>query len=169
MLRDLIEQNLSLLTQAQEILTLLPEALYRLSNDATYGASPGAHIRHILQYYDALLSGLSGGVINYDTRNRSSPIETNLAEALAASDKIFAALAALPNDDRAVQTIQNQNPRECAPPEASSLRRELAFLISHTVHHFALVAVALRINGVAVPRYFGYAPATIHYLEKRYA
>jgi len=169
MIRDLIEQNLSLLTQAHEILTLLPEMFYRLSNEKTFGASPGAHFRHILQYYEALLAGLPGGVINYDTRDRSSPIETNLADALAACDRIFAALAALPDSDRAVQTIQNQNSREAATPENSSLRRELAFLVSHTVHHFALVAVAIRMNGFTVPRYFGYAPATIQYLEKQYA
>ena len=43
---------------------------------------------------------------------------------------------------------------------ASNLSRELAFLGSHAVHHFAIVALILRLQGVEVPRYFGVSLST---------
>jgi hypothetical protein len=42
----------------------------------------------------------------------------------------------------------------------SSLCRELAFLGSHTVHHFALLLEHCHQQGVSVPEGFGKAPAT---------
>ncbi len=42
----------------------------------------------------------------------------------------------------------------------STLERELAMLASHTVHHYAIVALLLRIKGVVVPETFGVAPST---------
>jgi hypothetical protein len=44
--------------------------------------------------------------------------------------------------------------------------RELAFVLSHTVHHNALIAIMAQTLGVPVPARFGYAPSTIAYLEK---
>ena len=42
----------------------------------------------------------------------------------------------------------------------STLRRELAFVISHTVHHQALIAMLLAVAGLQVPESFGLAPST---------
>ena len=42
----------------------------------------------------------------------------------------------------------------------TSLGRELAFVVQHTIHHAALIAVLLDILGVRVPADFGYAPST---------
>jgi hypothetical protein len=44
--------------------------------------------------------------------------------------------------------------------------RELAFVLSHTVHHNALIAVMALTLGVSIPDRFGYAPSTIAHLEK---
>jgi uncharacterized damage-inducible protein DinB len=42
----------------------------------------------------------------------------------------------------------------------STVGRELAFVMSHTTHHQALIAMLLATMGVAAPAWFGYAPAT---------
>jgi uncharacterized damage-inducible protein DinB len=42
----------------------------------------------------------------------------------------------------------------------STHARELAFVISHTIHHCALMAVLLAVQGIPVPYRFGYAPST---------
>ena len=46
-------------------------------------------------------------------------------------------------------------------PAASTLSRELQFLVSHTVHHDALIAAAARALGVATEPDFGIAPSTL--------
>ena len=48
----------------------------------------------------------------------------------------------------------------------SSVERELQFLRSHTVHHFALIAVILRLSGVEPDEQFGVAPSTLRYREE---
>ena len=46
----------------------------------------------------------------------------------------------------------------------STLERELQFLLNHGLHHFALIAVGLRLRGRAVPTDFGLAPSTVRWL-----
>ena len=43
--------------------------------------------------------------------------------------------------------------------------RELLFLISHTVHHFALIAFMLRSFGIEPGDKFGVAPSTLRYRQ----
>ncbi len=45
--------------------------------------------------------------------------------------------------------------------------RELAFTLSYTIHHNAIIAVAVKSLGLALPEHFGYAPATIAYLAQK--
>ncbi len=49
----------------------------------------------------------------------------------------------------------------------TSLGRELAFVMSHTIHHNALIGVIAKLLGIDVPERFGYAPSTLAYLETR--
>jgi hypothetical protein len=49
----------------------------------------------------------------------------------------------------------------------TTVGREFAFVLSHTVHHNALIAVIAKLLGVQVPERFGYAPSTLAYLEHR--
>ena len=49
------------------------------------------------------------------------------------------------------------------------ISRELQVLSSHTVHHFALIAVTLRMHGVEMDPDFGMAPSTLRYLASKTA
>src|SRR5262249_43081278 len=51
----------------------------------------------------------------------------------------------------------------------SSVTRELMALSSHTIHHFALIAMTLRAHGVVVNPDFGVAPSTLRYREQKQA
>ena len=48
----------------------------------------------------------------------------------------------------------------------SSTSRELQSLMSHTTHHFALIAMMLRTRGLSVERDFGVARSTLRYQER---
>src|SRR5262245_51244700 len=48
----------------------------------------------------------------------------------------------------------------------SSLKRELQFLLSHTTHHYALIALALRSRGFEPGSEFGVAPSTLRHWRK---
>ena len=54
-----------------------------------------------------------------------------------------------------------------SPPRsfATTLGREVAFVLSHTLHHQALIAAHLRATGHDVPDNFGVAPATLQHRD----
>jgi len=127
------------------------------------GASVGAHLRHCLEAFESLLAGLPRGAVDYDTRRRDARAER---EPFAALERIEALRAALLEEiaPAADGPLGVRADEPDLPPEAgfvaSSLARELRAVASHTVHHFAVVALQLRVAGVAVDARFGVAKST---------
>jgi hypothetical protein len=51
----------------------------------------------------------------------------------------------------------------------STARRELRFLLSHTIHHYALIALSLGTRGFEIPEAlsgFGVAPSTLRHRKQ---
>lgn len=124
----------------------------------------GAHLRHVVEHYEALVNGLPLGVADYDGRPRDRQLETNPT---LARDRLLGLRQVLgqwtPDMlDRPVQVLgQGGITGDFDFNVASSVGRELAFLASHAVHHFALLAAHLQRHGVPVPAHFGKAPGTV--------
>jgi hypothetical protein len=51
----------------------------------------------------------------------------------------------------------------------STISRELQALSSHTIHHFALIAVILRLHGIFLDPEFGVSPSTLRYQAAKFA
>jgi uncharacterized damage-inducible protein DinB len=124
--------------------------------------SIGGHVRHCLDHVEALERALDRGVCCYDDRVRGTAVEDDPAVAcarLAACRMRLAALdpAMLARPLALSARISTDGVTVHAP---STVGREVAFVISHTVHHAALVAVLLEDLGIAVPARFGLAPTT---------
>ena len=48
----------------------------------------------------------------------------------------------------------------------SSVGREMAYVLSHTIHHNALIGTMVKILGGWLPDRFGYAPSTLAHLKE---
>jgi hypothetical protein len=135
-----------------------------LQSAPSFAGPVGAHLRHVIEHYQALADGLTLGVVDYDGRPRDRQLETN---ATLARDRLLGLRQALgqwtPDMlDRPVQVLgQGGITGDFDFCVASSVGRELAFLASHAVHHFALLAEHLQRHGVPVPAHFGKAPGTV--------
>lgn len=159
----IVEQNLYFLRQGLELLSCLDADLYAARDG---GRSPiGAHLRHCVDYYRCLLAGLDSGRVDYDARQRDPVLESDPRAAGDALREIAGRVAAIaPEDFTRVLEVKVDAPDEC--PYAwnrSTLGRELRFLVSHTVHHYALIAIMLRERGVDPGDDFGVAPSTLEY------
>ncbi|KAB8314233.1 DinB family protein [Tolypothrix campylonemoides VB511288] len=122
----------------------------------------GGHLRHVIEHYAAFLAGAAQGAVHYDRRARDPDVERDPRAALAA-------IAVLARDLGTFDLPPSTPLRvalECAAAgmetdAPSSVGRELQFLASHAVHHFALMRPALEADA-RVPRPdFGYAAATL--------
>lgn len=125
------------------------------------GSSVGDHFRHILDHYTALLEGWAGGRIDYENRRRDPAVsaspELARSRLLAQTEALSALTAAA-----ATPVLVRGEPGDL--DTGSTLARELNFVLSHTVHHLALVAFMVRAGGRETPPGFGVAPSTLRHL-----
>lgn len=161
----------AILLQGVKLLRSLDAATYTERHPSCFNSSIGGHIRHNLDHYWSLLRGLDDGQIDYDARARDAAIENDPGAAADASEAIAAELKTLEggNTDRDLR-VKMDTGSYALPDEEwsrSTLRRELQFLLSHTVHHYALITVMCRDIGVTPEPGFGVAPSTLKYQQAR--
>lgn len=160
-----LEGNLLVLRQAVEVLNRLDDERYATWS-ATPGGSPvGAHFRHVFDHYRAFLAGLASGEIDYDARERQVPLERDRRLAIATALAFVTDLGRIPGDlaDRPLRITTRSVAADDGDPDWSqtTVKRELQFLVSHSVHHYALIKELLRQSGFAAGEDFGVAPSTI--------
>jgi hypothetical protein len=129
-------------------------------------APVGSQFRHILDHYRCFLLGRQQGRINYDARPRDPRIETDPVEAAQVARAIAEALGEIhvEDGDRPVMVQMDCGGNDGVPDwRPSTLGRELQFLVSHTVHHYALIKLLLEDRGLATSEEFGTAPSTLAY------
>jgi len=105
--------------------------------------------------------GLKSGHIDYDKRKRNPELETNRLFAL---ESMLGYASKFQEETFFLEFLnisQNYNPKEPVPVVTSNLTRELMFLVSHTVHHYAIISILVKLDGGVVPEGFGFSPATL--------
>lgn len=166
-LAALIEINLYSMNQVLALLSRISENAYSVPPAGFPAYRVGAHVRHIVDFYHCFFKGLETRRIDYNARSRDRQIETSRAKASAAITNIIASFDScrrLRGNDSLLVIPEDG---EDGLPEhllRSSVSRELQALSSHTIHHFALIALILRLHGLAVDPAFGMAPSTLRYL-----
>ena len=167
----LIVENTGLLRQAVSLLQQLNDDQFRRHDPAKYPSCIGKHIRHCVDHYDKFIAGLDAGKINYDERPRDTSVEIDRRVAIVRLQQLGEALQHIPKAVLSDTVFINSNESEhnncSANWNVSSVARELQFLISHTVHHYALVAMMLRLQNVEVDSEFGFAQSTIKHERSR--
>lgn len=151
-----------LLDELAALVAGLDADVYGARFPADASGSIGEHVRHCLDHVGALLAAGPTAIVNYDKRERGTPAESDPAAASRQIVRLSAALErwASRSTDEPVQ-LELLVSRDTKPIETwSTLGRELAFVISHTIHHQALIAVLLAVHGCDVPARFGCAPST---------
>jgi hypothetical protein len=169
----LIEINVRWLRQALRLLERLDDEAYSTTPSGFAPHRAGAHLRHILEFYQSFLEGLEWSHIDYDARRRDEAIERSRDAASAAMRSIIRSLETSQElRGERIIWVRMEDAEANAVRESfmeSSISRELQGLSSHTIHHFALIAMTLRMHGVKMDPDFGMAPATLRYLASKTA
>jgi hypothetical protein len=147
------------------------EAVLRQGRDLVAACDPsafraqiGPHLRHVIEHYEELLTGLATRVIDYDARAREQALEHDPGQAIARIDSIVARLAVIGDVPETIAVSQqgglDGDERFIV---MSSPLRELLFVAGHAIHHYAMLKPALESAGVPLPSDFGKAPGTVRY------
>ena len=156
----LVRENIALLEQALTLIESVSDTQFMCS-----GAGP--QLRHVLEFYECFLDGLSSGHIDYDQRRRDLSLERSRTVAESRISTIVVRLAANRELDRdSVVFVRMEDSAGVSAADAwllSSTGRELQSLCSHSTHHFALIAALLKPFGVTLPADFGVALSTLRH------
>lgn len=157
--RHLLAFNRQLLDQ-----TLALVAAHQGHGRPAYPGPVGSHLRHVIEHWEALVLSHDTGCVDYDARPRDALLA---ACPVLASRRLRALRQALQawNADTLAAVVRVRGlcglAGELPFVVDSSIGRELAFVASHAVHHFALLAPHCVASGIAIDADFGKAPATV--------
>ncbi len=137
-----------------------------------YSDHIGPHVRHIIEHYQTLQRVLDGALttqvptVDYDNRARDIRIETDPAFALTQLRALQRWLVSAQWGDKDLTRTVAVHLRGGLQGEftfvgPSSVARELTFLASHAVHHFAVLQGYARQEGKSFGAGLGKAPATV--------
>ncbi len=156
---DVLDQGLLLLSTVEE-------DTFGTVAGSPYSASIGQHYRHVLDHFICLADGIMTGTIDYDQRNRNRQLETSRAVARDKTEQLremFWGLgeAKLSAQYRVLYSIGYSN--DAAQEIDTVLAREIAFCVSHAIHHFAIIRLVCSHFSIELPQEFGVAPSTLKY------
>lgn len=163
-MQDLVTANTFLLDQAERLLVALEDQVYAEPDGNVFGSSLGQHVRHCLDHYASFLNGLPFSKIDYDHRERNPDLECLTECAIIEIERLRQSL-------RDTATVDASTPvavkMDCGGGDKawhqSTLGRELQFLVSHSVHHFAMINGMCTQRGLSTEEGFGIAPSTLQH------
>lgn len=163
----MISGNIYLLEQGASLLGQLDDQVYAAVPAEISRSGIGAHLRHCLDFYDSFLRGIELGKVDYDLRERNELIEVSRFAALAKIRELVDRLrqVCIGRDLELLVKRENEHSFLSLAWDRSSIQRELQFLFSHTVHHYALINVFLRLQGIQPVADFGVAPSTLKFWQ----
>jgi hypothetical protein len=173
---NIVVANLRVLEQGRELVASLPDSAFAGEGGASKPVGP--HFRHVLEHYSCFFDGFDRAeidaiaVIDYDSRARESALETDRGVAAARIDQLIASLIGLDGahlDRQARARLESGLGEDADQWSRTSVRRELHFLLSHTVHHYALIGLLLAQRGIDAGSEFGVAPSTIKFWQSQQA
>jgi uncharacterized damage-inducible protein DinB len=150
------------LEELMRLVLTLPVEAYCARTSRVSG-SIGEHVRHVLDHISSLVAACPSAVLSYDHRARGTGVETEPSAAVREMMRLDAALERWDNRslDEPVAVVALVSTNGQSVNGWSTLARELAFVMSHTIHHQAIVALLLEQQGTDVPdERFGFAPST---------
>ena len=164
----IINNCIGLLEQAIGLIEQIDDDVYVSTSPMSPRGSIGGHLRHILDFYQNFVAGIDSGHINYNLRQREAMLERERGHATQTISKTIGALQSLARleGERPLLVSTEENDESTPAWCASSVLRELDFLRSHTIHHYSLVAMLLRLHDIDPGEDFGVAPSSLKYWKE---
>lgn len=162
--QKLLDYNSAVLDQALKVLDA-----HAAAPASDYAAHSGPHLRHVIEHYEAFTQHVASHSVDYDTRARDRAPEQDIAVARAriqALQQQLMTLDATTLTEPIAVHLRGGLGGEDNFVSFSSLARELLFLASHAVHHYAVIQLHCKAQGICLGDDFGKAPATVRHARQ---
>lgn len=191
LLEQVIRGNIEALDQGLTLVRSVSDEQYQKVVAPYASSSMGAHFRHILDMFFALKGPLDDDkklnaakqeplnkgtdtfrvLIDYDHRRRGALIETERSQAINEIEEIKQWVKNLQSlcDHFGNFTVDVVTEVSLCDTQSvtveSNFLRELVFVSSHAVHHYALISLIAKLQNVELNDDIGLAPATVSFLR----
>ena len=157
-----LQPIVDLLHEMQTVIERLDDAGYTMPAPGRSSGAIGGHVRHCLDHVKAVIAATHSGVCAYDRRARGTDVETDRRVAVQAIAAVIDVVRHLEPSvlDREIEVETQLDRTGATITTRSSIGRELVYVMSHTIHHNAIVALMLQARGVGTDPRFGLAPST---------
>ena len=154
-----------LLNQLHDIVDQLEKGHFSTPVEVLNNSTIGQHVRHTIEFFLCLMDGHTAGSINYDERKHDVFIEQDPQLAIRVIKSIQEFLKKEPQDFNMFLRANYSLVQDIEQVMPSSFYRELAYNIEHTIHHMALLKIAIKqeFNYVTLPDHFGVASSTVRH------
>lgn len=165
-MNPIFQGNIEILEQGINLLTNISDDIYT-RQDEFVNSTIGQHVRHILDMFAILQSQFNKQeVIDYETRERNTPVETDKKIALQRYAQYKTWINSLKEQDLNTQVsiLHETTPSKTQCVEQCSFfGRELIHICSHAIHHYAIIKLSLKHFGEPISQNdnFGIAASTI--------
>ena len=155
---DAIEKNLNL---GADLIGFISDEQFRDKTVPPYHSSIGCHMRHILDIFDCILTGLDAGKVDLTARSRNVTVETDKAACQAYLASVLERLNSLRTADlEQLIDVTDDLGLGCVTCKYT-LGAALVQAHSHAIHHFAALGYVNSCLGINMPAAeFGYNPTT---------
>lgn len=158
---------LEVVRQLTDLLKQIEPIYYSQPLSVLNGSSIGQHTRHVVEFYQCLLKGVSGGVVDYDARERNLLLENDLFFTIETLQVIEYQIANIENPNETLLLAVSY----CSEQQdfiETNFMREMVYLVEHSIHHYALIRIGIQENfaGISIPKNFGVAYSTVKHREE---
>ena len=165
------------LNELSDVVALMGDVQFSKPLTIFSGSSVGMHARHIIEFYQCLLSQCENGqIVNYDKRQRDLLLESNLEYFTFTVNILIETLEELDKNSLdyplSIRSSLNSITNDCEHGNAdiigSNLARELHYNLEHTIHHAAFIKIGVLslMPDAELPKTFGIAPSTLRYQKQ---
>ncbi|MBA2610766.1 MAG: DinB family protein [Bacteroidetes bacterium] len=163
MLKEISKKQL---TELKKILDQVKDSDYSKTIDVLENGTLGRHVRHILEFYECLFISNEGDTICYDDRKRNLLLEGNVRFACDYIDEISDQIDKIEINKRLLLKSKYEGSEVIME---TSLFREITYNIEHTVHHLAIIRIAIssELKYIDLSQTFGFADSTVQFLKSQ--
>lgn len=150
------------LEETKSILLQFDDTMYQKKLAIISNGTIGKHFRHIIEFYFCLFDENNLDYICYDERKRNLLWETSIEESISIIDFLINRINTIDLSKNILLKQSYYNETFNIP---TIYQRELIYCFDHSIHHFALIRIAIENNfsHINFSKDFGVAPSTIVY------
>jgi len=162
---NLIGATKNILGQLLDVIDQIDQDDYIKPIPLLNNSTLGKHIRHTLEFFICLKTGLKESKINYDNRDHDTIIETDTILSKTVIEDLVNFIDSIDADKKLTLVCDYSLDNESSTFVETNLNRELAYNIEHAIHHMAIIKIGLKsiADYVEVPEHFGVAISTIKF------